>query len=41
VVLKPGVGDLGERSATVLHLLALLAWGLGAWIDPGFGRMAG
>ena len=26
VVLKPGLGDLGERSATIQHLLALLAW---------------
>lgn len=36
VVLKPGLSDLGERSATVLHLLALLAWGLGARVDAGF-----
>ena len=36
VVLKPGLGDLGKRSVTVLPLLALLAWGLRAWVDPGF-----
>ena len=36
VVLEPGLGDLDERSAAAFGLLALLRWGLGAWIDAGF-----
>ena len=32
-MVKPDLGDLGKRTAAILHLLAPLAWGLGAWID--------
>jgi hypothetical protein len=36
VVLEPGLGDLDEGWAAAFGLLALLRWGLGAWIDAGF-----
>jgi len=36
VMVKPGLGDLDERSAAAFGLLALLRWGLGAWIDARF-----